>query len=418
MSNRGSSCATAQRWSLDARTVPARRLRCAARAQLDAARAGRQSALRGGRYAAAPLRVPAVCAARRRDGELRRARRRRRTALRFVRRVPAAGRRPAALALRPAGGPRAEAAGCRSRSCDVSRPRTTRCSARGDMLYLPPHFAHDGIAIDACMTYSIGFRAPRANELATAFLDCSATGSHSTGAMPIRISRASREPARIGATMQRRCAAMLARDSLGPRDVEPLSRHVPLRAEARRVLFDRPCAAAVARQRSRRSTARTASASTCARSFSTTTRHLFINGTRCPWPSARRADRCGTLPTNARCPRALARARRRHSALSVRLVSRWLSPHRLRLTPRPSRSRARRRSSRSSAQVAALDEIIGLAQHSIRIFDFDMSEMGWNSRRAPSGCRRSCARSRTSKVEIIVHDTRWLEASCPRLIAC
>lgn len=32
----------------------------------------------------------------------------------------------------------------------------------GDMLYLPPGFAHHGVALDRCMTYSIGFRAPTA----------------------------------------------------------------------------------------------------------------------------------------------------------------------------------------------------------------------------------------------------------------
>jgi 50S ribosomal protein L16 3-hydroxylase len=36
----------------------------------------------------------------------------------------------------------------------------------GDMLYLPPRYAHDGVAVGECMTYSIGFRSPRANELA------------------------------------------------------------------------------------------------------------------------------------------------------------------------------------------------------------------------------------------------------------
>ena len=30
----------------------------------------------------------------------------------------------------------------------------------GDLLYLPPRWAHDGVAVDACMTYSVGFRAP------------------------------------------------------------------------------------------------------------------------------------------------------------------------------------------------------------------------------------------------------------------
>jgi 50S ribosomal protein L16 3-hydroxylase len=36
----------------------------------------------------------------------------------------------------------------------------------GDMLYLPPRYAHDGIAVGECQTYSIGFRAPAQAELA------------------------------------------------------------------------------------------------------------------------------------------------------------------------------------------------------------------------------------------------------------
>jgi 50S ribosomal protein L16 3-hydroxylase len=40
----------------------------------------------------------------------------------------------------------------------------------GDMLYLPPHYAHNGIAEDDCMTYSIGFRTPACQELAEQFL--------------------------------------------------------------------------------------------------------------------------------------------------------------------------------------------------------------------------------------------------------
>jgi 50S ribosomal protein L16 3-hydroxylase len=80
----------------------------------------------------------------------------------------------------------------------------------GDMLYLPPSFAHDGTAIDACMTYSIGFRAPAANELGTAFLDWLRDGLALEGRYADPDLRASKEPARIGATMQRRCAAVLA----------------------------------------------------------------------------------------------------------------------------------------------------------------------------------------------------------------
>ncbi|MEQ1663421.1 MAG: cupin domain-containing protein [Thiobacillus sp.] len=40
----------------------------------------------------------------------------------------------------------------------------------GDMLYLPPQIAHHGVAVDDCMTYSIGFRAPMVEELAQGFL--------------------------------------------------------------------------------------------------------------------------------------------------------------------------------------------------------------------------------------------------------
>ena len=40
----------------------------------------------------------------------------------------------------------------------------------GDMLYLPPRYAHDGIAVGECQTYSIGFRAPAQAELARELL--------------------------------------------------------------------------------------------------------------------------------------------------------------------------------------------------------------------------------------------------------
>ena len=40
----------------------------------------------------------------------------------------------------------------------------------GDMLYLPPKWAHDGIAEGECMTWSIGFRSPQAGELARELL--------------------------------------------------------------------------------------------------------------------------------------------------------------------------------------------------------------------------------------------------------
>lgn len=42
----------------------------------------------------------------------------------------------------------------------------------GDILYVPPGIAHDGVAVsDDCMTYSIGFRAPSRSDLISAFAD-------------------------------------------------------------------------------------------------------------------------------------------------------------------------------------------------------------------------------------------------------
>lgn len=41
----------------------------------------------------------------------------------------------------------------------------------GDMLYLPPKYAHHGVAQGECMTFSIGFRAPAYEEIASHFLN-------------------------------------------------------------------------------------------------------------------------------------------------------------------------------------------------------------------------------------------------------
>lgn len=79
----------------------------------------------------------------------------------------------------------------------------------GDMLYLPPSYAHDGVAVDECTTYSIGFRAPTAQEIAQAFLD----HLHDTLALPGRYAdpdlALQRHPAAIDARMTAQIAAML-----------------------------------------------------------------------------------------------------------------------------------------------------------------------------------------------------------------
>lgn len=46
----------------------------------------------------------------------------------------------------------------------------------GDMLYLPPGVAHHGVALEPCMTYSLGFRAPTDAELMEGILEHVLTG--------------------------------------------------------------------------------------------------------------------------------------------------------------------------------------------------------------------------------------------------
>ncbi len=69
----------------------------------------------------------------------------------------------------------------------------------GDMLYLPPGLKHDGVALDACYTYSIGFRTPRGAELGAAFLDW----LHERGLPDARYRDPGLAPARNGARVPR-----------------------------------------------------------------------------------------------------------------------------------------------------------------------------------------------------------------------
>jgi 50S ribosomal protein L16 3-hydroxylase len=81
----------------------------------------------------------------------------------------------------------------------------------GDMLYLPPGWGHDGIALDACFTCSVGFRAPSGAELAAGFLDylhergLPGAGYRDPGLRPAR------RPARIGPELIAFAEAQLAR---------------------------------------------------------------------------------------------------------------------------------------------------------------------------------------------------------------
>jgi len=62
----------------------------------------------------------------------------------------------------------------------------------GDILYIPPGWPHDGVALDNCLTYSVGFRAPDQRQLVNALPDIfDEQNIHN-----VRYSDATRQPAR------------------------------------------------------------------------------------------------------------------------------------------------------------------------------------------------------------------------------
>ncbi len=84
----------------------------------------------------------------------------------------------------------------------------------GDMLYLPPGWAHEGTAVGAdCMTASIGFRAPTQAELARVLLDRLAEDTRDGPSPRYRDARqtATAQPAAVPAALHRFAQQALAR---------------------------------------------------------------------------------------------------------------------------------------------------------------------------------------------------------------
>ncbi|MDR2874368.1 MAG: cupin domain-containing protein [Methylobacillus sp.] len=79
----------------------------------------------------------------------------------------------------------------------------------GDMLYLPPKLAHWGIAVGDCMTWSVGFRAPSAQELATQFLGFMQERVALSGMYADPDLAPQTHPAELGGQMQDKVEAML-----------------------------------------------------------------------------------------------------------------------------------------------------------------------------------------------------------------
>src|SRR5512144_1669077 len=78
------------------------------------------------------------------------------------------------------------------------------------MLYLPPDVAHDGVAIDECTTYSIGFRAPLYQEVVEAFIDHLRDSIVLEGRYADPDLRATSRPGRIDALIRRKLQRAIA----------------------------------------------------------------------------------------------------------------------------------------------------------------------------------------------------------------
>ena len=109
----------------------------------------------------------------------------------------------------------------------------------GDMLYLPPHIAHWGIAVGDCMTYSIGFRAPSSQELVSEFLHYLQEKSHSNVHYTDPDLELQQHPAEISKAMLTQVGRMLQEVQWGEQDVLLfLGQYVS--APKQHVVFDPP----------------------------------------------------------------------------------------------------------------------------------------------------------------------------------
>ena len=90
-------------------------------------------------------------------------------------------------------------------------PTTEYLLEPGDMLYLPPQWAHEGVAEGECMTYSIGFRAPTWQELGESYLGFLAEQVELRGRYQDNQLTPNAHPARLGNDMLKQAHQQLGK---------------------------------------------------------------------------------------------------------------------------------------------------------------------------------------------------------------
>ena len=70
-----------------------------------------------------------------------------------------------------------------------------------------------------------------------------------------------------------------------------------------------------------------------------------------------------------------------------------------------------------AAQREATDALLALGTQRILVFDRDLADTGWDGAQRADNVKAFLRRSRHAQLRVIVHDTRFLEQACPRLLA-
>ena len=147
----------------------------------------------------------------------------------------------------------------------------------GDMLYLPPHCAHNGIAEDDCMTYSIGFRTPSYQELGEQFLMYLQDRINIEGMYADPGLKSQRHPSEIGTDMLHQVQEALARIQWNTQDVaEFLGSYL---SEPKAHIFFTPPRKPMTRERFASTLSKTGMMLDLKTQMLCSNRTIFINGT-------------------------------------------------------------------------------------------------------------------------------------------
>ena len=84
--------------------------------------------------------------------------------------------------------------------------------------------------------------------------------------------------------------------------------------------------------------------------------------------------------------------------------------------PKP-RQQSYRQISGTAESLAAIEEVIGVAEHTIKVFDISLSNRGFNSPARAEKLREFLVAARTHRLLIALHDTDLLERENARLLA-